>query len=334
MPLRILIVDDFEKFRRYLCSALEQDRRFEIAGQACDGMEAIQKAAELQPDLVLLDVGLPKLNGIQAAKQMRKVAPLAKILFISQEFSFDVVKAALRSGALGYIQKLNVARELSPGIEAVLEGRYFIRGTVKEKFRETNSSHLRHELQIYSDDAALVEGFADFTATELSVGKAAIVVATTSHLAGILQRLKARNVDVEHAIETGILFPRDAVETLSKFMIDGKLDPEHFFDAMEALVAESTRMIPRVAVRRDRPPVVCGRRTPPGITPGTALGHCRSWLRSGYLVRVCSERLGEGRRDFSPHLCRALSRSFAVARASHSRRGFHWNRHSVQEGDI
>ncbi len=210
-------------------------------------MEAVQKAAELQPDLVLLDVGLPKLNGIQAAKQLRKVAPLAKILFISQEFSFDVVKAALRSGALGYIQKLNVARELLPGIEAVLEGRYFVRGTVKEKFRETNGSHLRHELQIYSDDAALVEGFADFTATELSVGKAAIVVATTSHLAGILQRLKARNVDVEHAIETGILFPRDAVETLSKFMIDGKLDPEHFFDAMEALVAESTRMIPRVA---------------------------------------------------------------------------------------
>jgi DNA-binding NarL/FixJ family response regulator len=249
MPLRILIVDDFEKFRRYLCSVLEQDRRFEIVGEACDGMEAVQKAAELKPDLVLLDVGLPKLNGVQAARQMHKVAPLAKILFISQEFSFDVVKAALRSGAgaLGYIQKLNVAGELLPGIESVLAGRYFVRGTVKHKFREPGGSPCRHEIQVYSDDAGLVKGFADFTATELSVGKAVIVVATPSHLAGILQALRARNVDVDRAIETGILFPRDAYETLSKFMVDGRLDSECFFDAMEALIAESTRVIPRVA---------------------------------------------------------------------------------------
>lgn len=263
MPLRILIVDDFEKFRRYLCSALEQDRRFEIVGQACDGMEAVQKAAELKPDLVLLDVGLPKLNGVHAAREVRKVAPLAKILFISQEFSFDVVKAALRSGALGYIQKLNVAKELLPGIEAVLAERYFVRGAVKEKFRETGGSALRHEIQIYSDDAGLVKGLADFTATELSLGKAAIVVATASHLAGVLQRLSAQNVDVERAIETGILLPRDAHETMSKFMVDGMLDPEHFFDAMEALVAESTRMVPRV--------VACGEIAPQLFAAGETL---------------------------------------------------------------
>jgi len=210
-------------------------------------MEAVQKAAELKPDLVLLDVGLPKLNGVQVARQVRKVAPPAKMLFISQEFSFDVVKAALRSGALGYIQKLNVARELLPGIEAVLAERYFVRGTVKQKFRETGGSTLRHEIQVYSDDAGLAEGFADFTATALSAGKAVIVVATASHLAGVLQGLRARNVDVERAIEKGILLPRDAAETMSKFMVNGMLDPEHFFDAMEALVAESTRIVPRVA---------------------------------------------------------------------------------------
>jgi DNA-binding NarL/FixJ family response regulator len=265
MPLRILIVDDFEKFRRYLCSALEQDRRFEIVGQACDGVEAVEKAAELKPDLILLDVGLPRLNGVQAARQMRKVAPLAKILFISQEFSFDVVKAALRSGAgaLGYIQKLNVAKELLPGIEAVLAERYFVRGTVKQKFRETGSSPLPHEIQIYSDDAGLVKSFADFAATELSVGKAAIVVATPSHLPGILQGLRTRNVDVERAIETGILLPRDAHETMSKFIVDGMLDPDRFFDAMEALVAESTRMVPQAAV--------CGEISPQLFAAGKTL---------------------------------------------------------------
>jgi DNA-binding NarL/FixJ family response regulator len=249
MPLRILIVDDFEKFRRYLCSALEQDRRFEIAGQACDGMEAVQKASELQPDLVLLDVGLPKLNGVQAAKQLRKVAPLAKVLLISQEFSFDVVKAALRSGALGYIQKLNVARELLPGIEAVLEGRYFVRGTVKEKFLETNGgSPVRHELRLYSHDALLVEGFADFAAAELVAGKATIVAATESHRAGILEGLRARSVDVDDAIARGMLIPLDAAETLSKFMSNDMLDPDHFFEFMDTLIGAATRVAPRVSV--------------------------------------------------------------------------------------
>jgi len=297
MPLKILIVDDFEKFRLYLSSTLEQNRRFEIVGQASDGVEAVQKAAELKPDLVLLDVGLPKWNGVQAARQMRKVAPLAKILFISQEFSFDVVKAALRSGAgaLGYIQKLNVARELLPGIEAVLAERYFVPGTVKQKFREAGGSPCRHEIQIYSDDAGLVEGFADFTAAELSAGKAALVVATESHLAGILQGLRSRNVDVERATEAGVLLPRDAHEIMSKFMVDGRLDPERFFDAMEALVAQSTRVTQRVAA--------CGEIAPQLFAAGNTLQALRLeqlWdiaVHGFHLDTVCGYALKDFERD-------------------------------------
>ncbi len=249
MPLRILIVEDFEKFRRYLCSVLEGDARCKVVGQACDGLEAVQKAAELKPDLILLDVGLPKLNGLLAAKQMRKIAPLSKILFISQEFSFDVVEAALRSGALGYIHKLHVSSELLSGIEAVSQGRYFVSGALKEKFRKTNSgSPVRHEIQLYSHDALLMEGFADFAATELKAGNAAIVVATELHRAGILKRLEARSVDVDHAIATGMLIPLDAVETLSKFMGDEMPDADHFFEFMESLIGTATRIAPRVAV--------------------------------------------------------------------------------------
>src|ERR1700751_5827099 len=104
--VRILVVEDHEPFRRYFCSTLEQRADFQVSGQASDGLEAIQKAQELQPDLILLDVGLPKLNGLEAARQMRTLAPLAKILFISQEFSFDMIEAALRLGASGYVDKL------------------------------------------------------------------------------------------------------------------------------------------------------------------------------------------------------------------------------------
>jgi DNA-binding NarL/FixJ family response regulator len=264
MPLRILIVEDFERFRRYLCSALEQDSRFEIVGQACDGMEAVQKAADLKPDLVLLDVGLPKLNGVQAAKQLGKVAPLAKILFISQEFSFDVVKAALRSGACGYIQKLNVAKELLPGIEAVLGGRYFVRGTVKEKYRETNGdSPVPHEIHLYSHDALLVEGLANFAAAELGAGKATIMAATESHLTGILERLKARSVDVDDAVARGTLIPLDAAETLSKLMSDDMPDPDRFFEFMDSLIGTAARSAPGVAV--------CGEIAPQLLAAGKPL---------------------------------------------------------------
>ena len=227
-------------------------------------MEAVQKAAELQPDLILLDVGLPKLNGLLAAKQMRKVAPLAKILFVSQEFSFDVVEAALRSGALGYIHKLHVSSELLSGIETINRGRYFVSGALKEKFRKTNGgSPVRHEIQLYSHDALLMEGFADFAYTELGAGKATIVVATELHRAGILERLEARNVDVDHAIAIGMLIPLDAAESLSKFMGDEMPDPDHFFEFMESLVGTATRVAPRVAV--------CGEISPQLLAAGKSV---------------------------------------------------------------
>jgi len=249
VPLRILVVDDFEKFRKYLCSFLDQDARFNVVGQASDGLEAVQKAAELKPDLVLLDVGLPGLNGVQVAKQLRKIAPLAKILFISQEFSFDVVEAALRSGALGYIHKLHVSKELLPGIEAVNRGKYFVSGILKEKFGETNGAPpLRHEIHLYSHDALLVEGFADFAAAELGAGKATIVAATELHRTGILERLKARSVDVDDAVARGTLIPLDAAETLSKLMSNDVPDPDRVFEFMDSLIGTATRSAPRVAV--------------------------------------------------------------------------------------
>ncbi len=249
MPLKILVVDDFEKFRKYLCSLLEQDARFQVIGQASDGLEAVQKAAELKPDLVLLDVGLPRLNGVRTAQQVRKVAPLAKILFISQEFSFDVVEAALRSGGLGYIHKSHVSRELLPGIEAVNQGQYFVSRQLKEKFRKTKGgSSVRHEIQLYSGDALLVEGFANFAAAELGAGRAVIVAATGLNRTAILERLKSLSVDVDDAVARGTLIPLDAAEALSKFMGDEMPDPDQFFEFMESLIGTASRVAPRVAV--------------------------------------------------------------------------------------
>ncbi len=126
MVVRILVVDDYEPFRRFLCETLKTKPKLELIGEAADGLEAIQKATDLKPDLVLLDIGLPKLNGIEAARRLSKVIPEAKVLFISQNTDADVIAVALSNGAKGYIWKATVDADLVPAIEAVLRGDHFV----------------------------------------------------------------------------------------------------------------------------------------------------------------------------------------------------------------
>ncbi len=122
---KILVVDDFEPFRRLVCSILHQRAEFHVI-EASDGLEAIQKSEQVQPDLILLDIGLPKLNGIEAARRVREVATCAKILFLSQESSPDVVREALSLGALGYVHKSRAQTELLLAIKAILRGKGFV----------------------------------------------------------------------------------------------------------------------------------------------------------------------------------------------------------------
>jgi DNA-binding NarL/FixJ family response regulator len=123
---RILLVDDFERWRRLVASLLQKCPEWLIVGEASDGLEAIQKVEELRPDLIVLDLGLPKLNGIEAARQIRKLNPESKIIFLSQESSVEVVQAALSVGAQGYVVKTRVRSDLLAAVEAVLEGRRFV----------------------------------------------------------------------------------------------------------------------------------------------------------------------------------------------------------------
>ncbi len=124
--VRTLVVEDYEPFRRLICSILEKRQNLQIICEASDGFEAVQKAEELNPDLIVLDLGLPTLNGIQAARQIREVAPESKIIFVSLESSPDVVQEALSSGGLGYVAKTKVGSDLLVAVETVLEGRQFV----------------------------------------------------------------------------------------------------------------------------------------------------------------------------------------------------------------
>jgi DNA-binding NarL/FixJ family response regulator len=124
--VQVLVVEDYEPFRQFVCSTLGKRPELQIVCEASDGLEAVNKAEELQPDLILFDVGLPTLNGIEAARRIRKLSPKSKIVFVSQESSTDVVQEALRLGALGYIAKTNAGIEPLAAVDAACQGRRFV----------------------------------------------------------------------------------------------------------------------------------------------------------------------------------------------------------------
>jgi DNA-binding NarL/FixJ family response regulator len=127
--VRIILVDDFIPWRSFVASLLHKNPEWQIICEVSDGAEAIQKAKELQPDLIVLDIGLPKVNGIEAAPSIRKVAPESKILFLSENRSVEVVAAALSAGGHGYVVKSDGASELLVAAEAVLQGKRFVSST-------------------------------------------------------------------------------------------------------------------------------------------------------------------------------------------------------------
>ena len=126
--IRVMVVEDFDSFCRFVCSALEQRPELRVICEVSDGLRAVQKAAELKPDLILLDIGLPTLNGIEAARRILALVHESKIIFLSQETSPDFVQEAMRLGAWGYVFKTHAAVDLLPAIDAVLSGKRFFSG--------------------------------------------------------------------------------------------------------------------------------------------------------------------------------------------------------------
>jgi DNA-binding NarL/FixJ family response regulator len=123
--VRVLVVDDFEPFRQFVCTSLQKNPELQVVGEASDGWEAVQKSSEILPDLIVLDIGLPLLNGIEAARRIRHVSSKSKILFVSQECSADVVQEALILGN-GYVVKTHAGKELLTAVAEVRRGSQFI----------------------------------------------------------------------------------------------------------------------------------------------------------------------------------------------------------------
>jgi DNA-binding NarL/FixJ family response regulator len=124
--IRVLVVDGFKPWRKSLRSMLKKHAKLRVVGDVADGVEAVQKASKLKPDLILLAIDLPNLNGIEAAKRIRPAVPDAKMVFLTLESDADMVQAALNSGGQGYVLKTDAGSELLPALEAVLEGKQYV----------------------------------------------------------------------------------------------------------------------------------------------------------------------------------------------------------------
>ncbi|MGA8302058.1 MAG: response regulator transcription factor [Terriglobales bacterium] len=129
-PIRIVLVDDHEVARRALRSVVRANPDIEVVGEAVEGKEALKKVEELRPDIVLLDISLPDMSGIEVAPGIRAVSPESRIIFVSQHISIPLAKDALRGGAYGYVVKSDAGLDLLAAIEAAHEGRSFVSRTL------------------------------------------------------------------------------------------------------------------------------------------------------------------------------------------------------------
>jgi DNA-binding NarL/FixJ family response regulator len=128
--IRLLLVDDHEAVRRGIRSVLAGNPNIQVVGEAADGEEAVKRATELHPEIILLDISLPGISGIEAARGIRKVSPESLIVFVSQHDSIRIARDALLDGASGYVVKSDAGRDLLNAIEAAQMGRTFVSRTL------------------------------------------------------------------------------------------------------------------------------------------------------------------------------------------------------------
>ncbi len=239
--VRILLVDDYAPIRERIRQVLQKQSKFDV-DEASDGQQAVEKANELKPDLILLDVGLPMLNGIEAARRIRELSPKSKILFLSEFRSINFASEALKLGASGYIVKSDAASELLPGIETVLEGGHFISSSLADREIEMAPAIRArdHEAGFYSEDRHLLDQAAQFLATALRAGSSAVVAVTEPHRNRLRAMLTEMGLEVDAAIREGRYITVDADEALTSVMVDGRLDPARFAAAFDPVLTQAS----------------------------------------------------------------------------------------------
>jgi len=215
MPFRILLADDHEIVRRGLCSLLRAQPEWEVCGEAGDGREAVEKAQSLRPDVVILDIGMPNLNGLEATRQILKANPQIKVLILTLHDSDQVVRDILDAGARGFLLKSDAARDLIAAVEALRRGKiYFtprvgsmvLEGYLHRDSRPSPEPHSRHRLTPREREIVqlLAEGK---SSKEVAVALGLSVKTAETHRSNIMRKLELHSISalVLYAVNNNIV---------------------------------------------------------------------------------------------------------------------------------
>jgi len=248
---KVLVVDDIKKWRDVTCAILAKRPDLQVTAQALDGLKALELARTLRPDILILDIGLPVLNGFEVARIIRQYSPASIIIFLSAYKSHEMISAALDLGANAFIAKTDV-RQLLHAIDDVLAGRRFI-----SKSAESTIA-VPHELELFQDEDSLVSAFSEYVTLAIDAGKTSIVLVHAERELAIRRRLLLEGMDVSELSRSGRYIFVDVCEMLSAVMIDGRPAPARFEEVVCKLIRQGEKAnsgrIPKV--------VICGESAP------------------------------------------------------------------------
>lgn len=250
----VLLTDDYEPWRRFVRGELRNHPRWRAIGEAANGLEGVRLARALQPDLILLDIGLPDIDGIEAARRIRDDRPSARILFLTEQHAPDIAAAAFAAGAGGYVLKSDAGTDLLFAMEAVVNGGRFVAAKLADRLVLPPQEH-HHDAAFHAEEASLLDQYQRFAETVLARGSALIFVSSESRRRELQQRLGARGFAIDRLMAEGRCVLLDVEDVLARFTVNGAIDAAAFrAAALPLVVAAQAKSRGRVAAAGDAAP--------------------------------------------------------------------------------
>jgi len=208
--IRLLVADDHELMRRGICQLLQMRKDWQVCGEAGNGRQAVELAAQLKPDIAILDIGMPDLNGLEATRQIKKVSPQTEVLIFTMHESDQLVHQVLSAGALGYVLKSDAARYLTSAVESLADHKPFfsakVSGTVLEGFLKARDASPSDRLT--PREREIIQLLAEGKSNKEVSGILGISIKTTeTHRSSIMKKLDLKSLAdlVRYAVRNKIV---------------------------------------------------------------------------------------------------------------------------------
>ncbi len=245
--VEVLIVDDQARFRHMVRSLIESQQKYHVCGEASDGIEAIKKVSQLHPDLILMDINMPRMGGLEATRIIRRESPNCSVVIVTQNDATVAREQARSVDASGFVTKSGLARDLIPEMGRVAMENNSILGETKNGADQGEpwcgllaaAAPRDHIVQLYQDQQFLNRAVCRFAAAAIANGEGVILVPTVAHWDAFRPRLESEGVDVKAAEKRGQLTIVDADNLLPTFMRDGMPDSPVFLGLAANVVSQA-----------------------------------------------------------------------------------------------